>query len=97
LTPNALLDTHLGPFYVKRDRNNVLLNLTLALAHVHPEFHISKLKLKPIEEPGRFPARPNQEYPEPKKMPKAWMLMGEARRTCVFTIKKYTGRQEVSL
>jgi len=66
--PKALLDTHLGPFYVKRGldaRNNVLLDLTPALAHVHPEFHISKLKLKPIEEPGRFPARPNQEYPEP--------------------------------
>ena len=64
--PKALLDTHLGPFYVKRgidERNNVLLDLTPALAHVHPEFHVSKLKLKPVADPDRFPQRPNQDYP----------------------------------
>jgi hypothetical protein len=66
--PKALLDTHLGPFYVKRgldERNNVLLDLTPALAHVHPEFHISKLKLKPEADYERFPNRLDQEYPAP--------------------------------
>jgi hypothetical protein len=66
--PKALLDTWLGPFRVERgldSRDNVLLDLTPALSHVHPEFHISKLRLKPVDQPEEFPNRPDQEYPAP--------------------------------
>ena len=66
--PKALLDTWLGPFLVKRgldDRDNVLVDLTPALSHVHPEFHVSKLRKKPIDDTTRFPDRPEQQYPAP--------------------------------
>jgi transposase InsO family protein len=66
--PKALLDTWLGPFLVKRgldDRDNVLVDLTPALSHVHPEFHVSKLRKKPLDDSTRFPARPEQQYPAP--------------------------------
>ena len=65
--PKALLDTWLGPFRVLRGidgRDNVLLDLTAALSHVHPEFHISKLRLKPEDDAERFPGRKDQQYPE---------------------------------
>ena len=66
--PKALLDTNLGPFYVKRgpdEKENVLLDLTPALSHVHPEFHISKLLFKPVNEAARFPNRPEQTLSDP--------------------------------